>query len=522
MSSLYEAFLIVELSNFGRRKQVTPQAFRLLEPTNVEVLPPVTEGQSTITYQKQSRRAVATLAEMIIGDETAGKVYPGSMIWAEALSQDMRLDPLFLPKRSRPFRITVENAILKPGTPSSYDCDGTVDSFAAVFQAIIRNIESVQARIEVNRSEMLDSSTAMLELGLSASGWGASLAASLSQQRKQARSCVIISIKQAYFTLVCGLPPGTSYFDKAMFNDSEYGSRLIEFCKQKGEIGVVRRVTYGRRMLLSLTSASSKEELSIALKGRYSGGVAKMSADFTDIEKKVMQETDAVMTLIGGVPDPALVSPVAAPAMEVIQKISEYLGRSIDMSTATSAAVIGFEAEYAYDRAGILKADATNFSEQIPKSRQQTLDSARISFDSSYAVLVAGDTEIHTDDWTWVNVSYRLDLASDGSGVSVLVVFDAREGNKDKSFGDTWFRIRGSKLIQFPGLSGRRVVSIVDPTSGSLPYWFSGERHGTQVLQDFGALCDIRVAFDEGGTDGRKDLGKMNISFTVRQTVMIE
>jgi len=127
----------------------------------------------------------------------------------------------------------------------------------------------------------------------------------------------------------------------------------------------------------------------------------------------------------------------------------------------------------------------------------------------------SGDTEIDSDDWTWTKVSYRL-LGVGTRSASVAITYEAREGNRDKSFGDTKFLVK--RTIALRNYSGR-IEGFNVARSDSFIKWYRGERHYYQKFPDFGPFKDLYVSFDR---KGRSDHEVMRLKARVRTAVSYE
>lgn len=490
---------------------------------DLKISPPteVREGANFVTYKTATRRAQTTMSNMVFGNETAGKVYPGSPVWATALAVDGRLEPLFPMKRQQPYLVTVSDAIMKPGVSATFEYDGTFSDFTRVFALITSGIAKSQAVIDSTRSELQSVQAAMLQVGLNAKGWGASLAGSLQADRQSKKTAILVSLNQAYFTLTVEPKAGQRHFMPEMFDDSASSQFLIDEMRTKGEIGVIRRVTFGRRLLLSITSSSSRDQLNAAVKAGYKTAGASISAELTAEQKQIMSEAETRLNVLGGRPDPILVDNLVLPADVMLERVSSYLGSTVSPDELTSPAMTGFEVEYSYDRSPLLKLDTCQFDEQFQVSSRSAVGNmqdfvAPFSVGSDAATKLAGDTEIDTDDWTYSLVDYKLEVSPNKRSVIMKLRYDAREGNSNKTFGDTFFRIQKT-LTVWSAPPTRFISNIMSPTAESKATWHKGGGlFGGQPVDDFGALRNIHVTFDAAG---KKDLDVMQIDGEVAATV---
>ncbi len=132
------------------------------------------------------------------------------------------------------------------------------------------------------------------------------------------------------------------------------------------------------------------------------------------------------------------------------------------------------------------------------------------------ASVVSGDTEMDSDDWTWTRISYS--IAGQGTrNPSINVTYEAREGNSDKSFGNSYFRSSQT----FPlGPFNKSISEFSVPIRGNLVHWHGrGRRHGWQRFPNFGPLEGVQVSFD---SQGRKDLNEFQMKANLKVTVQFE
>jgi hypothetical protein len=115
-----------------------------------------------------------------------------------------------------------------------------------------------------------------------------------------------------------------------------------------------------------------------------------------------------------------------------------------------------------------------------------------------------GDTEIDSDDWTRVGVSYGMETRN-GRALELVLTWHAQELNRNKSRGDT--RFESKKRIPVFAIDAGCPDARILRTSGltkraSKSHDFNGERHGFHAFPDTGSLVNLKVQFD---AKGRKD-----------------
>lgn len=499
----------------SKRTNLSPLAFELNKGTSVEK-PEVQEGDWLVIYADVAQMATARASELVFGDETSGKVFPGGMLWAESLRDDGRLDQVLRLNRQSKLIVSVDPATakMKANTPVNYSYDGSFPGFSESLAEIISNIATATPKIFTKITTIEDTKAALLNLGISAKGWGASLSATLDTRRKSSRSVLLASLDQAYFTLVCSPPNGQFYFEEAMFEDEGTAEILLQQVAQNGEIGVVSKVTYGRRILLSFVSNASSESLRATLNAGFHAANAGADGHLTVEQTETLKQTECQLVVIGGKSDPVFTSGAFLPANIVMENLRAFLAHTDSFDELTSAAVMSFEVQYAYDLATLIKADSVNFTEQVRVSQRlasKSLSVPALVYESGgSATIKKGDGEIDSDDWTYTRVAYWLSVSEDGRSIIFEIDYDAREGNDNKTFGDTWLQLSEKREIyRLDSSEKRNIRSILSKQTDEKDKWHQGERHGFQEFPSFGALSVVQVRFD---AEGKNDQNQMKLT----------
>jgi hypothetical protein len=504
-----------ELSSKFRTER-TSLSERPFELSSSDVVKPNTlvEGLNYRIWERQVK-ASRTLSEMVFGDEMAGKVYPGSFLWARSLAQDGRLDMSFPLKRDAPLVVTLSDATTADGAPRSFEFDGSFSAFEEILQKFVRSITKPQAKFSESLSEIEDSKTSMLQIGIAASGWGAKVAADFEKSKTKNATSMLFEFSQAYFTVSCAPLPGKALFSSEVLNmnPDALGTFLPQY-ERNGELGVVRRVTYGRRVLMSVTSNYSVDKLKAAIKASYDGKAFEASGSLDAEKAKILSESEATVVVVGGKTDSEIMGISNLPTPEKLRRVLQYVSKTADVDTMTSAAVTAFEVVYALDSVGVLKAESTSFSQNFRQltGNSQTISGSLQSLAWEPARKDAGDEEMYSDDITHVQIDCEVVLKNDG--VFMGITYKAIEGNKNGSEGDTKFRKVLLPTNIFPFTEDRKVISIEGQPARyfkSIRMQLKGKNHGPVGIPDLPAdfvLKNIEVSFD---APGRNDLSQMDI-----------
>ena len=135
---------------------------------------------------------------------------------------------------------------------------------------------------------------------------------------------------------------------------------------------------------------------------------------------------------------------------------------------------------------------------------------ARVETSGSHARAVRSDCEVHSDDWTRVDVSYDLRAGAGGRALEARVVWSVYEAQDNKTIRRDKTHIRSVKdwheIWRLPPVYDRLTAIPLDRT-GERTQWYPGEAHGFKAFRNVGALQNIQVRFDGGGSDcGRQAL----------------
>jgi hypothetical protein len=148
----------------------------------------------------------------------------------------------------------------------------------------------------------------------------------------------------------------------------------------------------------------------------------------------------------------------------------------------------------------------TKPSEPTCKAKRFDVHDQPISTSGIDAKPVNGDSEIDSDDWTRVWISYKVAVLP--KTVVMTLIWEAQELNSNKSLGDT--RIRTEKQIELYRVSTECKKSVITGRSNlnisdSQTREFEGKQHNlTSFTRSVGNLRNIRVRFDGPGSSDHR------------------
>ena len=463
-----------------------------------------------------------TLEEMVMRDNSVGFVYPGSLVWTAPL-RDGRIDPL-QQFPGRPEVPVVFSGI--QGEDLNFTHDGSFFSFQAELLERSDRLQNSTPRLEIKIEYGKSLETALLRMGLSARYWSASLDASASRTTEERKSFAVMSIDQVYYTLVADTPPAAGYLPTSLLDANPVvASYLLGGLERGGEPGYVRRVDYGRKVIVSLSSSASEEDLRAAMRFSAGTGPFKIEAEAEAKAREVWEKTEVRAVVIGGKVTDGLIDALTGSFDGFLGNINAFLKETKDFTPDTGAAPVSFEVRYCIDNAGYANYETVEFSGQIPVGSYakggdvpRTVD---VELAPADARKLRQDWDVHSDDWTGVEIEYALSPSTDGRSVELHLRMDIRElesgGNYD---GKTHLRLeKRTRVYTLPDHDRRTISSVKsvqnakttsDKFSGELHDWF---RFGDGVV---GALRDVHVRVDSEHGDDKPYLGlRGTIDFTV-------
>jgi len=475
-------------------------------------------GNQIAEYTEVTNRKTSALSNLVMMDNTIGKVYPGSLLWAAAV-RDGQLHQLEqIP--NRPLVTTSFSGLhnIQPA-PSAviFTHDGSYSDFmshaAPVFGAAVNGGTRLVADFKIS-SSLKD---ALLSIGLSASYWGAKMEAGLEHIQNERRSIGVMTLDQVFYSAAVDSPPAEGFVPSRLLQcDSQLASVLAEGAVMGGEIAYVRKVDYGRRVLVSLSSAASSEELNMALKTAVDWATGHFSGEVDSKTKEVWQSVEGKLIIIGGSYPDGVSGFFGGDIQSFVRAIQAIMSQQY-VNDSRGALPVSFELGYVNDNAPMQVYETIEFAGKIPGRRWgRVITEEDIETNSKDAAVIRQDGEIDSDDWTMVELtSQTLQLSSDRRTIHFTVTWHAYEGEKNKTISSYKTIIRSSKT--FSHEFNKPVREILSPTSvGAAQQWYAGKVHTQQQFPNHGLLRNIRVLFDgPGGQDQEVQLLNAKLSFEI-------
>jgi|GEM_PF-4830223 len=488
-----------------------------------------------ITYRRTS-----DLENLVMMDNTIGVVFPGSVLWASAIRDgqlhqleqisgrprvtttftgltDVKMQARFLESRND-LVITAsrESKDDEQGIRSlSFSHDGSYSGFLDGAQAVFEGRVSQGTRVNADFKISSSVEDAALGLGLSAKYWGGRLESGLEHIKEKQRSVAVMTLSQVFYSATTDAPPLGGYIPPKLLKDNpDIAEILAVRAVAGGEIAYVRRVDYGRRILISLSAEASGESFKAALDTSIKWATGEFSGEISDETKQVWESVEGKLIIIGGKYPPG-VNGFFGGDMESFGNAVKAIMSEEYVNSPDGAVPISFELAYVDDNAPMQVFETIEFAGKIPGRKWGKITKRlRISTGGEDTAVTRQDSEIDTDDWTLIQLtSQDLSLSPDRRTVRFDIVWHAFEGEKNKELKKTIIRSAKSFSIPF----AKPVREFVSPRHiGARNEWYSGERHTPQQFPNHGLLKNIRVRFDaKGGNDHLVQQLRAELSFTL-------
>jgi len=473
------------------------------------------EGNEILGIQTTTSESVERLEEMIMHDNTIGVIYPGALLWGTPFLTKSELHPV-LPANRPPQAVTLTGATLTTGQSATFEFDGTYRTFIDTANEVLGTVQMTRALTKMQRSNITDLRSSLLALNMSARFWAGKFDASLEESYQRAASASLISIDRSDFSLTVQ-PKALAELVRA---DSLKEAGLLQPAAEDGELIYVRRVTYGRRLLVAVTSTASQADLEKALSFGINGIGVDVDAGIRQKLREISKSMVARMIVIGGEQDEhlnALQSQLIRDPGSLYDVLGAYLEATGARHRASAAVPLSFETAFAIDHTPVASFETAKFAREgklyscLPEG--ETVLTGSIELPPPAECLDGKDCEVDSNDNTLAQVWSS--VRQDGKEVLLTVTYEVREGNGDRSTTDTHLRL--SKDYRIPLNDERPFGAFIGNTDQNAQRWYNGHVYGLQPFHDVGALRDVRVEVDrDGGNDHEVARLLANYSIPIR------
>ena len=385
------------------------------------------------------------LKNLVMGDHASGLVFPGALYWSGPIYTESRLIPVPLPTNRANVRTVLTDVRIKEDCPTGgleFNFPGNFGSYQTALLTRLDCVTGTAARVSFTYSDASHLKATLLDLNMSAKVWFNQLSGTLHEKREQNESTMAIALDQVYFTSVTDTPTQGGPFPLSLLNTSEYASQILPDMSSMGEVAFIRKVNYGRRLIITVSSSASQEDLEKSLKFKMGGFGVDIEGGVTDKVREVWRTMTVHGVLIGGKVNDGFARTLMADPQNILQNLSAFIGETITFDSETVAVPISFEVALARGHMPLALYETTQFSKRnfvgnycrSPVTVENQIIQMNESIEGTTMELTAGDRDIHSDDWTGVRVKYSIHPSANKKMVQLKLMMEAIELERNKNF----------------------------------------------------------------------------------------
>lgn len=270
-----------------------PDASAKKEIDCADVCPPSgQEGDQFCTYKRFTE--TAQFDEFVALQPNSATLWPGSVVRGRDAAEGL-LTPLGAPLAPVTFSVSLESIA---GSPVGHMDDPSLSAFREAQDAILAaGVDgATPAALDFQVTQVNSESQIAVALGAGVD-WpgGGAVKASFDFSSSTKKTKILVNFTQAYYTVDVDTPaqPADFFVDGTTPDD-------IDPLLDDGEPPLyVQSITYGRRVIFSIESDASADQVKAALEATYSG-VVDVSANVSFEHKKVLEESTIKAFVLGG------------------------------------------------------------------------------------------------------------------------------------------------------------------------------------------------------------------------------
>ena len=250
------------------------------------------EGEVFCTYKRFTE--TEQFERFVAFQPNSATLWPGAVV----RGQDARngvLTPIGVPRAPLTFSISLENIA---GSPVGHMAEPSLSAFREERNRILADdvTGATPAALDFTVTEVYSESQLSLALGASVS-WpgGGEIAGSFNFDSQEKKTKIVVNFTQAYYTIDIDTP----------LTPKEFFAPGVTLAQLQQHMGLgnppmyVQSITFGRRVIFSVETNESAENIAAALSATYAGAV-DVSADVSFEHQQMLQESSIKAFVIGG------------------------------------------------------------------------------------------------------------------------------------------------------------------------------------------------------------------------------
>ncbi len=460
-------------------------------------------------------------------DNSVGQVFPGAFLWTKPIKVGQLQQPNLIDARP-PVTVTFTGLKEIPSnlpdaktiaTDSiSLSHTGKYSDFEAKARPIFKANTAGGNRLSADFKVSYSFSTAVQKMGMSAKYFSNKFSIDDSSFKSSSESVALLTIDQVYYSAATDAPPAGGYLPDSIVQASpDLAASLDQGIRANGELAYVRKVDYGRRVLIAITSTASREKLERAM----AASIKVFKSDFKGSLDKESEETwsstHGKLIIIGGSLPEGIGATFGGDFSQFSRTVEAIMSKeSLAYNPQAGAVPVSFEMAYVADNTPMQVFETVEFAGRIPvrdwKRKNQT---DKIITEGRDAAVIHDDDEIHSDDFTLVRITKQnFRLSANRTTVHFDLEWQALEADDDKKTHHKTV-IQSSKTFSYPFNKPIKSISTAaqQPVAGQ---WIPGENNSPISFPNTAPLSNIRIQFDGPGRgDHRKQSFTADLTFEV-------
>ncbi len=308
------------------------------------------EGQEFCNYVHYSETVHAQ--DFVAFQPNSATLWPGNVVQGDDARQGL-LTPIGLPRAPMTFSVSLENL---QGSPVGVMQSPSLSSFREQRNEILAaGVDgAVPAQISYEISRVFEESQVAVDVGASLDWAGIySVAAMFGFAESNSSTKVLIEFTQAYYTIDVDIPGLPADF----FTDDVDVEQLETYTGVDNPPMYVQSITYGRRVIFSLESYRSEEEIRFALEASFDGLLFGGGIDLDIETREVLEQSKISAMVLGGAGADAVKTVLG------VDGLYQFLLDGGDYSKDSPGAPIAYKLAY-LDNSGVEFAFTTDYSER--------------------------------------------------------------------------------------------------------------------------------------------------------------
>ncbi len=253
------------------------------------------DGQKYLLCQNSLYSAKASTSDLVALDPNVGVLYPGALVHGIDANSGT-LTPILLPRRGG--TVALDDTVFISGTNPTKSA--TIDEFRAskvsdaIASVLLKNQVNTAARSRIFIEKASSFEEAMLKVGLDVQKAKFKFQGSFQTKSWTNKTSLIVKFVQVYYTAY----PELGY-PAQVFATDVTAEDVAAVTNAADPILMVSGVSYGRTLMMRITSAASENHVKAAFNAAYSGTV-DASVQLTAEQRTILSEAEIETYALGG------------------------------------------------------------------------------------------------------------------------------------------------------------------------------------------------------------------------------